>query len=316
LTGSPVTFTATGSPGPAASIAVNAGNGQSAPVNTNVAIAPSVIVKDANGNGVAGVSVTFAVASGGGSATGAGTTTDATGIATVGSWKLGASPGANTLTASSGSLSGSPVTFTATGTVGPPASIAVNAGDGQTAAVHTNVPIVPSVVVKDAAGNPLSGVTVTWTVTFGGGIAGFPSSTTDASGVANVGNWNLGSAAGAQALKATVGGLSVTFSATATAGAPASIHINAGDGQTATHGTAVATPPSVIVRDQFNNVVGNASVTFAVASGGGSVTGASAVTTAGGIATVGSWTLGPAPGTNTLTATVNGLSVTFTATGN
>jgi adhesin/invasin len=61
-------------------------------------------------------------------------------------------------------------------------------------------------------------------------------------------------------------------------------------------------------------------VTFAVASGGGSVSGATPSTNGSGIATVGSWTLGPTAGTNnnTLTATasgsgISGNPVTFTA---
>jgi hypothetical protein len=49
-------------------------------------------------------------------------------------------------------------------------------------------------------------------------------------------------------------------------------------------------------------------------SGGGSITGATAVTNAAGVATVGSWTLGNSVGVNSLSATVTGLpSVTFTA---
>ena len=122
LTGSPVTFTAIGTAGPAATIAANGGDGQAAVVGTAVATPPSVIVRDANDNGVEGVPVTFAV-SGGGSATGLATTTNAAGIATVGSWTLGVTAGSNTLTATSGSLIGSPVTFTATGTAGPAARV-------------------------------------------------------------------------------------------------------------------------------------------------------------------------------------------------
>jgi hypothetical protein len=97
-------------------IAVHLGNSQSATVGTAVAIPPSVIVM--NGTvPVVGASVIFAVTSGGGSITGASLiTTDANGIATVGGWTLGSTVGSNTLTASSESLSGSPVTFTATGT--------------------------------------------------------------------------------------------------------------------------------------------------------------------------------------------------------
>ena len=97
-------------------IAIDTGDGQSANVGTAVPIPPSVKVTDSAGTPVAGVPVTFAVASGGGSITGGSTTTNASGIATVGSWTLGASPGANTLTATSPGLTGSPVTFTATAT--------------------------------------------------------------------------------------------------------------------------------------------------------------------------------------------------------
>ena len=107
--------------GMATQIAVKAGNAQVAAPGTAVAIAPSVVVADSSGNPVSGVSVTFAVATGGGSATGLVATTNASGVATVGSWTLGVTPGANTLTASSIGLVGSPVTFGATGiTIGTP----------------------------------------------------------------------------------------------------------------------------------------------------------------------------------------------------
>jgi hypothetical protein len=82
-----------------------------------VATAPSVLVRDINNNPVAGVSVTFAVASGGGTVVPTtALTTDVNGIAQVTSWTLGTTAGANTLTATATGLSGSPVTFTATGT--------------------------------------------------------------------------------------------------------------------------------------------------------------------------------------------------------
>ncbi|HMV32943.1 MAG TPA: filamin/ABP280 repeat domain-containing protein, partial [Gemmatimonadales bacterium] len=87
-------------------------------VNGPVAAAPSVRVTDAFGNPVAGVAVTFAVASGGGGLTGASATTNASGVATVGSWTLGTVAGSNTLTATAAGLAGSPLTFTATGVAG------------------------------------------------------------------------------------------------------------------------------------------------------------------------------------------------------
>src|SRR5439155_379693 len=143
LAGSPVTFTATGTAGSAGSIAASAGDRQTATVNTAVT-PPAVIVKDQFGNPVAGAAVTFAIASGQGSITGAAQTTNASGIATVGSWTLGKPAGVNTLTATSTGLNGSPVTFTATGTAGAPTSIAVSAGNNQSAAVGTAVTTPPA----------------------------------------------------------------------------------------------------------------------------------------------------------------------------
>jgi hypothetical protein len=72
----------------------------------------------------------------------------------------------------------------------------------------------------------------------------------------------------------------------------------------------------VLVRDQVGQPMAGVQVTFAVTAGGGTLTGATATTSAAGVATVGSWTLGPAAGQNTLTATAGSLSpVTFNATG-
>ncbi len=317
VAGVTITFTATGTVGPAATIALFLGDGQSAPAGSAVPTQPSVTVKDAVGNPVSGVAVTFAVTSGGGSATGLSATTNGSGVATVGNWILGTPPGQNTLTASSPGLSGSPVLFSATGTGAPATSIALNGGDAQAATAGSPVATPPSVIVKDANGNPVSGVSVTFGVTSGGGSATGLAAMTDAFGIATVGSWTLGTTAGSNTLTATSTGLTgspVTFTATGLAGPAASIAVNAGDAQTAAAGTAVATPPSVIVKDANGNAVSGLSVTFTVASGGGSVTSATATTDASGIATVG-WTLGATPGPNTLTATINSLSVTFTATG-
>ena len=84
-------------------------------------------------------------------------------IATVSSWTLGSGLGANTLTAALPALPS--VTFTATATVGAPAQLVKTAGDGQTATVNFNVTTAPSVTVRDAGGNPVSGVAVTFRVT-------------------------------------------------------------------------------------------------------------------------------------------------------
>jgi hypothetical protein len=102
----------------ATTIAIFAGNNQSAPGGHPVARLPTVIVRDQNGNPMVGVVVTFAVVSGGGTATGLTPTTDSNGLASVGSWTLGVVPGANTLSATLAGVSGSPLTFTATSGLG------------------------------------------------------------------------------------------------------------------------------------------------------------------------------------------------------
>ncbi|MES2304326.1 MAG: hypothetical protein V4558_02425 [Gemmatimonadota bacterium] len=78
----------------------------------------------------------------------------------------------------------------------------------------------------------------------------------------------------------------------------------AGDGQLGTPSGPVSTLPAVRILDEKFEPVPDVTVTFTVASGGGILSGASAVTDADGVARVGGWSLGPNPGPNTLRATV------------
>lgn len=272
---------------------------------------PSVVVRNQHGDPMFGVRVAFAVTGGGGSVAGASTFTDANGIATVGSWTLGTTPGSNTLTATMDEFT---VTFTATAVAGDPAEIVKHEGDNQTATVAQPVTIPPAVRITDAHGSPVAGVAVTFAVASGGGSLTGGSQITDGDGVATVGSWTLGTAAGSNTLAATAGSLSTTFTATGTSAAAANIEKTAGDGQTGDAGEELPVDPAVRLTDSFGNPVAGVPVTFAVASGGGTVTGPTPVTGIDGVATVGSWTLGTGVGENTLTATAGLLSVTFTAT--
>jgi hypothetical protein len=318
-----VTNTATPTAGAAPTNDANSPTSQTATAGTAVSAPPSVLVKDGNGNPVAGVVVTFTPATGSGTVTGGSQTTNGNGVATVGSWTLSATAGSNTLTATSGSLSGSPVTFTAQGTAGAATTIAANSPTSQTATAGTAVSAPPSVLVKDANGNPVAGAAVTFTPATGSGTVTGGSQTTNGNGVATVGSWTLSATAGSNTLTATSGSLAgspVTFTATGTAGAAATIAANSPTSQSAPAGTAVSAPPSVLVKDANGNPVPGVAVTFAVASGNGSVTGGSQTTNGSGIASVGSWTLNQTVGTNTLTATASGSGitgnpVTFTADG-
>jgi hypothetical protein len=102
--------------GPAAKIAIVAGNNQTAPEERPTPIRPSVRVTDAYGNGVAGVTVTFAVVNHHGTVTGALQVTDATGTATVGSWSMEDGTSYLLATATGTGITGNPVKFTGFGT--------------------------------------------------------------------------------------------------------------------------------------------------------------------------------------------------------
>jgi len=90
-------------------------------------------------------------------------------------------------------------------------------------------------------------------------------------------------------------------------------------GETATVGTSVTNAPAVRVATASGGPVAGMTITFSVASGGGTLSATSAVTDPSGVATAGSWTLGTTAGQNTLTATApstaNVSPVTITATG-
>jgi alpha-tubulin suppressor-like RCC1 family protein len=102
---------------PAPTIKISSGDGQAARPGAAVRLAPAVLVTKADGSPWAGVVVTFAVAGGGGAVAGPTQTTGANGIATVGSWTLGAALGPNTLTATAAAAGvyGNPVSFSALG---------------------------------------------------------------------------------------------------------------------------------------------------------------------------------------------------------
>ena len=201
-----------------------------------------------------------------------------------------------------------------------PSGLTVVGAATLTGTAGESLPSPLTVRVTDAAGAPLGGVRVTFSVTGGGGSVTPAVDSTDASGQASA-TWTLGTGTGQQTAQAVVSGIAApaTFVAVAAAGAPATITIQAGDSQTAQAGAAVAIAPAVRLVDRFGNPVPDVSVFFSVSAGGGSVTGSGATTNAQGIATVGAWRLGTALGANRLTALavfngVQGNPVEFSAT--
>ena len=88
------------------------GNNQSGTFNAPLSQPLVVRVNATDGQGMAGVAVDFAVTSGGGSVSASSVVTDASGLAQV-NWTTGSGLGAQTVSATSTGLVGSPLTFTA-----------------------------------------------------------------------------------------------------------------------------------------------------------------------------------------------------------
>ena len=317
VTANPITFTATATAGAPASIVAVNGTALAAVVGSTIAPAPSIRVVDAQGNGVPNVAVAF-TGSAGSTVVNGSVTTNASGIAAPASWQLGNAAGAYTLTATVAGLPA--LAITATARAAAPASVAISAGNNQSAATSRTVPIDPAVRVTDAFGNGVQGLEVLFDVISGGGTAFVRRPITDANGVATVGAWQLGDQTGPNSLRATVLGVTITgnpvsFTATATAGEPATMAVLTGNGQSARVGTAVPTAPAVVVRDARGNAVRGVTVAFTTGTNSGTVTGGQATTDANGVAAVGSWTLGTTAGTQSLIASLGGVpDVTFTAT--
>ena len=248
--------------GPPASIAVNAGDGQSAQVGTNVSVKPSVIVKDAGGNTISGVQVTFAVASGGGSVSGATPNTNGSGIATVGSWTLGSTAGTNnntlTATVSGSGVSGNPVTFTASATAGPPTQIVIVTQPSSSAQAGVAFGTQPVVQLKDAGGNdsPTAGRTITATVASGPGSSlSNATATTDGNGQATFSGLSIDDVAGSYTLTFDSGSLTAATSNTITVTAgPASKLTFTGQPTSTSVNTAISPPVVVSVTDAFGNI--------------------------------------------------------------
>ena len=306
-----------------AAVEILSGSGQTATTGTAVADPLRVRVTGQTGAALAGVSVDFVVTVGGGSVQGSnGTTvtTGADGIASPGPWTLGAA-GPQELEAAVFTLA--PVVFTAT-SIGIPAEIAVVAGAGQEVPAGSQVPVPPEVLVTDAAGAPLAGITVTFGADRGAVITG-AAPVTDQAGRAAVGSWTLGTATGTYALdarlaEAGIKGNPARVEALALAGPVAGIEAVEGDGQESETRLPVPVRPKVQVQDAHGNGVAGATVTFTTTGGSAAIPG-STVTDPDGFATVDKWVLGATAGaTYRLTATaLDGNSpidsVTFRATG-
>jgi hypothetical protein len=292
------------------------GNNQTGVVGTTLPIALQAGLEDPYNNGNAidtsGISVTFA-SSGKGSLSSPTATTNDSGIAST-SYTLPKTAGTYTVTASSfGYVT---ATFTETAIVGSPATISITSGNNQSASVGSALPSPLTVTLKDAQGNELAGVSVSFSDGGAGGTFSPALATTNSSGVATT-SYTTGTQAGTIDITASTAGVtSREFKETVLAGAPTSMAIYSGNNQTVKPGDTTSNKLKVIVTDNYSNPVSGVSVTYSDGGAGGSFSSNPAITETTGVAGT-LYTASQQEGTVTITASSGGLpSALFTITVN
>jgi protocatechuate 3,4-dioxygenase beta subunit len=316
-----------GASGPAAAITAAAGGSQEAAVSSAYAAPLQARVTDASGDPVPGAQVSFDVVAG---PTGAGAmfpggqasaTTDANGVATSPPLLANAIPGRFTAYASVDGVSAvasySLDNHAAVPTVSAqaPATLTATAGARFRSRLHARV--------LDASGQPLEGVSVTFTTVAASGgadgafVAGSPDATvlTDANGEAASPALRAGTTAGRFTATASVTGARdpAVFALHVVATAPVVLTAGAASGESTLTRTRFRVPLAVTVADRYGNPVAGALVAFAAPRRGPSGTFRSGRivhvrTRADGVAVAPRFTADAIAGGYIVTATVDGAS--------
>jgi hypothetical protein len=302
-------FTLQALPENANGIIAVSGQDQTGPVGSTLAAPLVVQVTDPFGNPIPDVTVSWSV-DGGGAVSAATTTTGPDGTTSV-QRTLGGTAGAQHTFATVEGLAGSPVTFTSTATAGAASGVSIVSGDNQRGPVNTELPNDLVVQVLDASGNPVPSVAVAWVIGVGGGSVTPMTSVTDATGRTSAA-WTLGASPVSNSVSAVVSGIGVVeFHAMATAGAAARLRIETQPSAAAVSGAPLAQQPVIQLLDAQGNEVrqGGVAVQVTIASGGGTLSGATSVGTDGnGRASFSGLTLTGSSGTRTLRFSATGFA--------
>lgn len=305
-----LTFSATSEAGAATSLSFVSGTGQSAAVGTVLGSPLVVLVRDALGNPIPSGSVTWSIESGGGSVSATTAVTNSEGKSQV-TWTVGGSVGLQKVKAQ---ITGTAieVLFNASVTEGPLDRIVIISGNNQTGPTRGTLPQPLVAELRDRFDNPIVGFPVTWTPGASNGTLSNQVLTSSSTGQVSS-NWALGASAGAQTVVLRSGSKTETFEATATAQPVTGLVQQTGNNQSVAIGTL--TPSALVVRATgAGGAISGAEVTWTVSAGNGTLTEAISTTNESGDASM-TYVMGPLVGTNTVVATVDGVSISFTLTG-
>lgn len=295
---------------------LSGGNGQQGVAGTTLSQPIAVRVKDQFGNPVPAIEISWS-ASGESAVVPAQSETDEMGVART-QWTIGTSAGSYTATATASGLGGSPVLFQSTAIAGLPVRLSLAVAPSATIMNYVVWPQQPVLQLHDEHGNavPQSGVNVIARLVSGDGtLEGNTSVTTNAEGAAAFHSLSVRGAAGAKTVSFDSGDLNgIAIDLEQLGGVAVSLAVEAGNNQLVEVGNAVPIVPLVKVLDEFGNPVVGASVTFSPEAGSGSVSGGTQSSDDSGLARLGSWTLGPDAGAQSLMASSGSATASISAT--
>ena len=281
----PATFSLTNTVASAGSITASGGTPQSTVVGTAFATSLQATVKDTGGNLLNNVPVTFTAPSGTNAQSGifqnntnTQTINTVNGVASI-AINANTYAGAFAVTATAQGVT-QQATYLLTNTPAAAPVVKVQNGSNQTAPVLTAFLNQLQVLVTDASGNPLAGVTVTFQAPSTGASGRFVTGSTSATGVTNANGiassptFVANGTAGNDNVTATYLSVSANFSLSNTANARLVIDPTpvSGSGQSTPVTKAFALPLAVRVTDGGGNALPNVQVTFAAPATGPSGT--------------------------------------------
>jgi Regulator of chromosome condensation (RCC1) repeat len=190
-------------------------------------------------------------------------------------------------------------------TVAPPVASTMTAVSPTTLNAIAGQPVAqpPTVILRDATGAPIGGITVVFSDS---ALASTPYiTTTGPDGTASFA-WVGSTHAGVDRLTALAQGLAdVDFTATVQAASPARVTVESDLEQIGEAGSTLPSAPTIAVNDLYGNATPGYTVTFALdGPGGASIAHLAVLTDAKGYASAGVWTVGTTPGEYTVTATI------------